>query len=79
MSKILISDTGVVSFIYADDLRGILKQGVSDIKRASTVEPVIGGWAADLAPVLGPVLGPFETRQEALNAEVQWLENNRII
>ena len=80
MSKILISDTGVVSFIYADELRGILKQGVSDIKRASTVEPdASGGWSADLSPVFGPILGSFETRSEALSAEVKWLENNRLI
>jgi len=80
VSKILISDTGVVSFIYADELRGILKQGVSDIKRASTVEPdASGGWSADLSPVFGPILGSFETRSEALSAEVKWLENNRLI
>jgi hypothetical protein len=81
VSKILISaDGSFVSFVYADDLRGILKQGVADIKRASTVEPdASGGWSADLSPVFGPILGSFETRSEALSAEVNWLENNRLI
>ncbi len=79
MSKLVVKADGSVSFIYADDLRGILKQGVSDIKRASTVEPTPSGqWEADLAPVFGPVLGPFDTRQEALTAEIHWLEENRL-
>lgn len=30
-------------------------------------------WWADLLPSNGPVLGPFESRQEALDAEVAWL------
>ena len=80
MSKILISAEGAISFVYADDLRGILKQGVADIKRASTVEPdASGGWSADLSPVCGPVLGSFDTRSEAILEEVKWLENNRLI
>jgi len=32
------------------------------------------GWAADLAPVGGPVLGPFARRADALAAEVAWLK-----
>lgn len=35
-----------------------------------------GMWWADLQPSNGPVLGPFETRQEALDAEVAWLRVN---
>lgn len=79
MSKILISTEGAISFVYADDLRGILRQGVADIKRASTVEPTPDGqWEADLSPTFGPVLGPFDTRAAALAAEVKWLEENRL-
>jgi hypothetical protein len=45
------------------------------IAPASHVEPdARGRWHADLAPVDGPSLGPFERRSEALAAEVQWLE-----
>lgn len=33
-------------------------------------------WWADLLPSNGPVLGPFNTRTEALDAEVAWLREN---
>jgi hypothetical protein len=32
-----------------------------------------GQWLADLAPVSGPILGPFAQRSEALAAESDWL------
>jgi hypothetical protein len=35
-------------------------------------------WWADMSPVRGPVLGPFEERQEALDAEVEWLYKNHL-
>jgi hypothetical protein len=45
--------------------------------RASHVEPDDRGrWLADLSPIGGPVLGPFDRRSEALEAEVTWLEEN---
>lgn len=34
-------------------------------------------WAADMGPSAGPVLGPFDTRADALAAEVAWLRENR--
>jgi hypothetical protein len=41
------------------------------------VEPdTVGRWLADMAPVDGPVLGPFDRRSEALAAEREWLEQN---
>ena len=33
---------------------------------------------ADMLPVNGPVLGPFKTRQEALDAETTWLKAHGI-
>ncbi len=33
-------------------------------------------WYADLLPVGGPVLGPFDTKQEGLDAEVGWLREH---
>ena len=33
-------------------------------------------WQADMGPVGGPILSPFDTRQEALAAEHKWLEAN---
>lgn len=35
-------------------------------------------WWADLLPVGGPVLGPFDTNTEALDAEVNWLKEHNI-
>ena len=32
-----------------------------------------GPWEADLAPVDGPVLGPYEERSRAIDHEVRWL------
>jgi len=37
-----------------------------------------GPWFADLAPVNGPVLGPFPERHSAIDAEVAWLQRNII-
>lgn len=37
-----------------------------------------GKWWADLLPVGGPVLGPFDKRQEALDAETEWLRAHNI-
>lgn len=78
MSAVLqIRPDGTIRYIYNDALRGLMDQGVSEVKRASDVEPTADGkWTADLTRVGGPVLGPFEKRQDALDAEVAWLENN---
>ena len=41
------------------------------------VEPTPEGyWKVDLSPVKGPLLGPYRKRQEALDAEIQWLEES---
>ncbi len=73
--RIKISN-GQLSAIYSDDLASLLTLGQSKIRRASHVEPCLGGWQADLSPVSGPVLGPFPLRSEALAAEVKFLEEN---
>lgn len=79
MPRIVIEPSGTMKLIYDDDLRFLLDEGIGRIERASHVEPTVDGrWQADLAPVQGPVLGPFETRKEALAAEVAWLEANRL-
>lgn len=35
-------------------------------------------WFADMLPSSGPILGPFVTRQEALDAEVAWLHEQQL-
>jgi hypothetical protein len=69
-----IRPDGAVRFVYDDKLRGLLGLGQPTIRRASHVEPTSNGrWSADLGPMDGPVLGPFETRAAALDAEQAWL------
>ena len=67
-----------IRYIYSDSLMGFQKLGDSEIKRASNVEPGDDGWYADMKNVNGPKLGPFETRQAALDKEVEWIYQNKI-
>jgi hypothetical protein len=75
--KITLSPDGTMKFIYTDKLRPLMRHGQASIKRVSHVEPTEDNkWHADLSPIQGPILGPYETRAEALQAEVRWLEEN---
>jgi len=73
---LLVLPDGTVRAIYAEEIDlGLF--GSSSITRASHVEPdEQGRWSADLSPVKGPVLGPFDHRSDALQAEHSWLEAN---
>lgn len=72
-------DEGRLHFIYDDRIAFLNQLGDSETKRASNVEPDgHGGWTADMAPVGGPVLGPFALRGDALSAEVEYLKLNVI-
>ena len=60
--------------VYGEEI-DLSTLGQLAIRRASHVEPdKHGRWLADLSPVAGPVLGPFERRSDALDAERRWLE-----
>ena len=76
--KCFVRPDGSLEFIYSDDARALLSEGSASVTRASVVEPRSGPqgieWTADMATSSGPVLGPFTTREEALRAEVGWLE-----
>lgn len=74
---ILEFDTdGTAKMIYTEEL-DLNELGQLNISRASHVEPTNDGkWTADMKPVGGPVLGPYNTRKEALEEEVKWLELN---
>ena len=77
--SVMIDARGELRMIYDDrvDFRDL---GRLLISRASHVEPdAKGHWIADLNPVNGPILGPFEKRTEALDAEQQWIEQNRLM
>jgi hypothetical protein len=74
--KIIIGADGRLKFLYSDELTQLVDRtgGDAEIVRCSDVEPdEKGNWTADLSRVGGPVLGPFKLRQEALDAEVEWL------
>lgn len=77
---ISIDNNAEISCIYSDNFVDLLTQGQSTIIRASHVEPspLGDGWQADLTPLLGSelILGPLALRQEALAAEIAWIEEN---
>jgi hypothetical protein len=73
--RVRITRSGAVRLLHDDDLAGLYQHGQVQLRRASHVEPTPDGrWTADLAPVNGPVLGPFPFRFQALQAERDWLE-----
>ena len=74
--RLLVRPDGTVRAIY-DEAIDLALLGRVTITRASHVEPdEQGRWRADLSPVNGPVLGPFDHRSEALQAEHEWLERH---
>lgn len=74
-----IRPDGAARAIYDDRLAPVFAAlGRPVVTRAGRVEPVTEdgfaiGWQADLSPVGGPVLGPFASRRDALEAEREWL------
>lgn len=88
---ILIDDDGI-HLVYSDELVELFVGEEVRITRASRVEPAVrGGWCADMRPIGGPVLFAdgvaisdsdphrlgFQTRQEALQAERDWLRREK--
>jgi len=74
--ELIVKPDGSLRCLYTE-LLDLFAMGAVAISRASHVEPDPNGqWLADLAPVHGPILGPFVKRSEALDAERQWLEAN---
>ena len=73
---LVVDPQGGVRCLYAEAI-DLTALGQPTIRRASRVEPdATGRWVADLSPVGGPLLGPFDKRSEALDAERVWLETN---
>jgi len=71
--QIIIGAGGLVRAVYSEEI-DLAVLGKLAVTRASHVEPDDQGrWYADLSPVNGPVLGPFDRRSRALDAEQQWL------
>ena len=71
--ELIIETSGRARCIY-DEAIDLSQLGKLTIRRGSHVEPdEQGRWLCDLSPVAGPTLGPFDSRSEALTAEVAWL------
>jgi hypothetical protein len=74
--QIIITPGGAVRCVYGEQI-DLAALGNPIITRASHVEPdQQGRWWADMSPLGGPHLGPFDHRSEALAAERAWLEVN---
>jgi hypothetical protein len=76
--QLVVGPDGSVRCLY-DEAIDLAALGRLSITRASHVEPDDAGhWLVDLSPVAGPLLGPFDRRSDALEAERVWLEANRL-
>jgi hypothetical protein len=74
--ELVVTTGGTIRAIYTEEI-DLCILGRPVIVRASHVEPdEAGRWIADLTPVNGPILGPFDRRSDALAAEQSWLESN---
>ena len=77
--ELVVTAGGTIRAIYAEEI-DLCILGHPVIVRASHVEPdEAGRWIADLTPVDGPILGPFDRRSDALAAEQSWLESNWLL
>lgn len=73
---LIVSPVGTITALYTEvlDLSAI---GPQRIQRASHVEPDgQGRWHASM--INGPILGPFDRRSTAIDAEIQWLLRHRL-
>jgi hypothetical protein len=74
--QLLIDCQGKVRCLYGESV-DLGSLGKLSILRASHVDADKSGqWWADLGPVDGPMLGPFGTRSQALQAETTWLDQH---
>lgn len=71
--QIVIDTQGGIRCVYSETV-DLARLGRMTIARGSHVEPdSAGNWHANLIPVDGPLLGPFDKRSAALAAETRWL------
>ena len=79
--QLLISPDGTVRGVYGSEI-DLSVLGAVSTQRGSHVEvDDQNRWWADLSPVNGPRLGPFPfaCRQQALDAEREWLETHWLV
>ena len=82
MQEIIIqfNNDGTALTVY-NEVIDLDELGKQHITRASFVEPNSQGkWEADMSPIKsGCILGPFDKRSEALDAERDWLNKNLFV
>lgn len=77
--QLVVQPSGRIRCLYGEAI-DLHELGRLSIQRGSHVEPTSDGrWTADLGPVGGPQLGPFDFRSEALAAEQAWLETEWLL
>lgn len=77
--QLVIDCRGQVRCVYSEEI-DLTALGLPTIRRASHIEPDdVGQWWADLMPIHGPRLGPFNQRSEALDAECGWLNEHWLL
>lgn len=74
--SITVTPDGNLKFIWDDRLDELKHAGEFHRRRASYVESAGTQWTADMSPVGGPLLGPFELHKYAISAETAWLEGH---
>jgi hypothetical protein len=73
---LVINRCGNIRCLYNEAIE-VQDLGQLLIRRASYVEPdTHGEWHVDFKPLNGPQLGPYRSRQSALQAEESWLETH---
>ncbi len=78
MDLIVELQRGSIRCVY-DESIALSELGRVTIERASHVEPdAVGEWWADLAPINGPRLGPYDRRSDAIVAEIGWLNEHAL-
>ncbi len=77
--QLIVQPNGAVRCVYDEEI-DLNSLGRPSVSRASHVEPDQHGRGfADLSPVGGPKLGPFDRRSDALAAESTWLEQHWLV
>ncbi len=66
---VLIDVDGNISFVYSDDLAEVFAGEPQETRRVSHVEPLRGGWAADMSPIVGAPLVLGENGATFVDAE----------
>lgn len=77
--QLIVFVTGDMRCLYGEEIP-LAALGKPSILRASYVEPDEDGkWFADLSPVGGPRVGPYDHRSLALEVEREWLQKEWLV